>query len=92
MSRRLLAESYESDRDRIAGAYGLLLCRDPTSHEVTELSEFLADCRERIRLGQVDAAAFAGQPDGTSGQTEELAAWTLVARCLLNLDETITKQ
>jgi hypothetical protein len=61
------------------------------------LLAFLAAQRKRIAAGWLDArtiAAGSGQkplalPDGTTPQ--DAAAWTLVSRILLNLDETVTK-
>jgi hypothetical protein len=58
---------------------------------------FLAAQRKRIAEGWLDARAVAaGDPDklpdlpaGTTPQ--DAAAWTLVSRVLLNLDETVTK-
>ncbi len=38
---------------------------------------------------ELDAAAIAG---AGAGDANERAAWTVVARALLNLDETITKE
>jgi hypothetical protein len=42
----------------------------------------------RFANGELDAAKVAGPGDGNSA---DRAAWTTVARALLNLDETLTK-
>ena len=61
--------------------------RDPDIDEIETLSQMLSKQRERLRLDELDARVIAGD-----GADDELAAWTLLARVLLNLDETITKE
>jgi hypothetical protein len=48
----------------------------------------LHDTRQRLDRGELKAADIAPAGDGSAA---ERAAWTVVARALLNLDETITK-
>ena len=63
------------------------LTRPPTASERDKLISFAQTQRERLRHGElkakdlIDAASADGEP----------AVWTLVARAVLNLDETITK-
>jgi hypothetical protein len=52
------------------------------------LTDFYQAQKKRIDNKEVDAKAVAGPGDGDVG---ERAAWTALARVLLNLDETITK-
>ncbi|WP_231934399.1 PSD1 and planctomycete cytochrome C domain-containing protein [Botrimarina colliarenosi] len=87
MASRLIAAD-ESDESRIERAFVLAVSRPPTAAEATTLGEYLRSVRSEIAAGTVDAAAVSGAEE----HSEELAAWTLVARCLLNLDETITRQ
>jgi len=64
------------------------LTRPPTADELSLVGHFLADQTGRFERGELDAKAIAGP-----GERPVLrAAWTLVARSLLNLDETITKE
>jgi hypothetical protein len=64
------------------------LTREPTAAEQASLVSFLKVQRERLKSGELKATDLAG--DGP-GDALERAAWTTVARAILNLDETITK-
>lgn len=84
-----------ADEERIEYAFRRVLARKPTKEEKTELLKLLAEQSEHIAEGWVDTKALAGTavndlPANVS--PTQLAAWTTVARVLLNLDETITKE
>ena len=51
-------------------------------------AELIHDTRQRLDRGELKAVDIAPAGDGSAA---ERAAWTVVARALLNLDETITK-
>ncbi len=63
------------------------LIRPPETAELTELVAFAAKQRQRFAANEAEAAKLAGD----AGQAVERATWTAVARALLNLDETITR-
>ena len=52
------------------------------------LAKFLAAQKHRFASGDLDAKLIAGEGPG---DVTERAAWTTLARAILNLDETITK-
>ena len=59
------------------------------------LVAFFERQRDRFRAAEADAAKVAGaDPDDSTIATDpaEIAVWTTVARAVLNLDETITKE
>jgi hypothetical protein len=97
LALRALREGGADDAARIDHAFLLCTARRPTVEEKQELLAFLAAQRRRIADGWVDArdvaagdaASLTGLPPGTTPQ--DAAAWTLVSRVLLNLDETVTK-
>jgi hypothetical protein len=64
------------------------LTREPSTTEQSKLISFLNAQRERLKLGELKAAELA---EDTKVEIMETAAWTTVARAVLNLDETITK-
>jgi hypothetical protein len=63
------------------------LTRPPRAAELTLLTRFYRVQKQRFLNKELDAALVAGPGDNLA----ERAAWTTVARALLNLDETITK-
>ncbi|MFM9196835.1 MAG: hypothetical protein ACKOWG_14045, partial [Planctomycetia bacterium] len=78
-------------------AFVLCTARPPTATEKDVLLAFLASQRRRLADGWLDPREIAtgdadrlpALPAGTTPQ--DAAAWTLLARVLLNLDETVTK-
>ena len=69
--------------------------RSPTADERDVLLEYLGRQRARIESGELSAASIlsAGAVLDLGGlNAEDLAAWSLVCRVLLNLDESITRE
>jgi hypothetical protein len=97
LALRTLREGGGDDAARVERAFFLCTSRPPTADESRELLAFLAAQRRRLAEGWLDAGAIATGSSGTvpelpAGTTpQDAAAWTLVARVLLNLDETVTK-
>lgn len=93
-----LGEGGKSDSDRIAFAFRSCTSRQPTATELKILTQLLAQQRERLAKGEMNAKKlFTGEKDGNSTlpkdiTLEEAAAMTVVTRVILNLDETITKE
>lgn len=95
---RILRESPASDAERIEKAYKLATSRSATAQEKTQLLKFLEQQRKRLSDGWLnpreiltgDPGKLKDLPEGTTPQ--DAAAWTLAARVLLNLDETLSKQ
>jgi mono/diheme cytochrome c family protein len=96
LALRVLREEGDDD-GRAHLAFVLCTSRPPTADERREMLAFLAAQRRRLADGWVDARDVAGGgehpiaalPAGTTPQ--DAAAWTLLSRVLLNLDETVTK-
>lgn len=91
---RILSESSGSAEQRIAWAWQQVLQRDPRGEELKTMRALLD---EHLVVYRADAkAAEALLKTGIAPQSDkldkaELAAWTHVARVLLNLHETITR-
>lgn len=93
-----------SAEERIRHAYRLCLSRGPDADELARLGSFLSHQRARLQSGELNAEKILGAAAGRSPATPllaiptaaadrtELAAWTTLARVILNLDETVTKE
>ena len=99
LARRMVSESPSADpAARLADGFRRCLARSPQPGETDrllalyqqELAHFRSDANAaRAMAGRAadDKSASDKQPD----ETAELAAWTIVANVLLNLDETLNK-
>jgi hypothetical protein len=93
-----LKEGGQSQTDRLTYAFRCCLARKPTDSESGELLSLLKKEQQHYarpganpwHLAADDPAKPPSLPQGST--PSELAAWTVVARVLLNLDETITKE
>jgi hypothetical protein len=83
-----LATSPGSTEVRLGRLFRRCLVRPPTVDELKLLEEFLGKQQARLANQELDATKIAGPGEGNAN---DRAAWTVVARALLNLDETITK-
>ncbi|MFN9197170.1 MAG: PSD1 and planctomycete cytochrome C domain-containing protein [Planctomycetaceae bacterium] len=97
LALRVLRESGPSDEERIERAWRLCTLRPPTADERRALEQLLASRRRKLAEGWLNPreiitgnpAQLPELPPGSNPQ--DAAAWTLVSRVLLNLDETISK-
>jgi hypothetical protein len=96
LAARALNEGGKSDGERLTYAFRLCLSRPPDEHEKATLGALVVKERKRIADGVLNAVEVAtGTKDGTlpdSLRPDDMAVYTIVARVLLNLDETITKE
>jgi hypothetical protein len=94
---RILREAGPTDADRVD--YGFLLCmsRYPTDAEREAILSLIDSQRLRVAEGWLnpreistgDSATLPDLPDAVTPQ--DAAVWTIAARVLLNLDETLCK-
>ncbi len=89
---RILKEGGSDTPSRLKWAYRQALSRDPHEKEIVLLEGVLQKQSERFKTDPAAAKQIlaVGQTPGEMN-AEELAAWTSVARILLNLHETITR-
>jgi hypothetical protein len=94
LAERVLTRGGAADGERIVFAFRTVLARRPSDAEAaivrSALEKHLA--RFRARPEAARQAVRNGESPPRPGLPEpELAAWTLVANLLLNMDETVTK-
>ncbi len=93
-AERILSEGGSSPADRITFAYRATLSRAPDADEFNIVQETLKQCLARYQSDPAAAklAISVGEtkPSGKFEATE-LAAYTLIANLILNLDETVTR-
>jgi hypothetical protein len=91
---RIISQGGDNTVARITWAWQQALQRDPSAEELQIIRPLL---EKHLAVYQKDAAAAAAllktglSPVSTTLDPAELAAWTHVARVLLNLHETITR-
>ena len=94
LAERILHEGGASTDSRLDDAFRRAVSRRPDDHERNLLSRLLAASREAYEADEAAAEELlaTGQaPVAADIDTVELAAWTAVARAILNLSETITR-
>ncbi len=87
-----LKEGGADDPSRITYAFRRCVARKPTAAEVDVLASLLKRQAERFEAGEADPRELAPDATASSVPPVQLASWTVLARVLLNLDETITKE
>ncbi len=100
LGRRILVETPAKDetagnldRRRLEYAFMLTLARKPDEVETSTLLKTLNRQREISKENPTAATALCGTGPLPGGATqEEVSAWIVVARVLLNLDEFITRE
>jgi mono/diheme cytochrome c family protein len=97
MALRVLREAGGDDAQRADYAFRLCTSRSPAPAERDEILRLLASRRQKLAEGWLDIREVA-TGDSTKlpeipphATPQDAAAWTLVSRVLLNLDETISK-
>ena len=93
LARRMVQEGGSTPADRAALGFRLVLARRPNDSETERLVGLHADAKADYAQAPVDARKMATDPLGPlpsdlDADMADLAAWTVVANVILNLDET----
>jgi mono/diheme cytochrome c family protein len=91
LGRKALAEGGRTDGERLTYAFRRCVARKPTAEESAVLLNLLEKERQRFHATKAKPEELTGKPPA-GAKAADLAAWTVVARVLLNLDETVTKE
>ncbi|HUQ72095.1 MAG TPA: DUF1553 domain-containing protein, partial [Planctomycetaceae bacterium] len=94
LAERMMREGKTSEA-RVASGFRIAVCRDPSDEERRVLLRILDEAAMRFQKdvgGAKKLLAVGESPRDASIPEGELAAWTVVASTILNLDETISKR
>ena len=95
LALRMLKEGGKEASDRIAYAFRLCTGRKPTEQETERLAGFWKEQYTYFE-DNTSAAVSVSSPDPKDMPKDvnlhKVAAWALVSRVILNLDETVTKE
>jgi len=95
MAQRALREGGKDVNSRIVYAFRLALARKPSARELKVLRNLLTQqmANYRREMKAADELLRVGESKADDKiDRAELAAWTVVASAILNLDETVTKE
>ncbi len=94
LARRVLSGEGTDMHDRLERLFRCVLVRPPTTTESELLKATLADAASQFRTDLPRAKQMATDPIGPAPEgtdIAELAAWTVLANVVLNLDETLAR-
>jgi hypothetical protein len=86
---RMAVQSNSSPASEAELIFRRCLTRAPSEDERSRLEHFYEAQLDRFKRGELKASEVLGKAE--SSRPNEEAAWTTLARVLLNLDEMITK-
>lgn len=92
LAARVLKEGPADDAGRLKYAFRLSLTREPSEKEMQRMTAYLAKQKAAFVESPAEADNLAPRLLGVKATVPEFAAWTSVARVLLNLDEFITRE
>jgi hypothetical protein len=94
LAARILADGGAGEEQRLRWAFRRVLSRAPKPEELKVLAELRADHLKQYRddpKAAEELLAVGAAPNPPEADRAELASWTSVARALLNLHETVTR-
>ena len=90
LARRMVREGGSTAADRAVRGFRLVLARQPAAAEVDRLVRLYDEAKAEYAQAPADAKKMATDPLGpppAGADVVDLAAWTVVANVILNLDE-----
>jgi hypothetical protein len=92
LGRRIVADRPADPAGRLAYAFELCVGRLPGESEARELAALFDEFRTHAAADPAAAAKLAGEPKPREAELFDTAAAIALARVLLNLDETVTRE
>ena len=91
MAARMVKEGGDTESARVTYGFRLVVSRVPAQVEQERVLAYYREQLTRYRVDNKAAAEVIGIKTDPPSKAAELAAWTLVANVLLNMDETLSK-
>jgi hypothetical protein len=97
LAMRVIKEGGPDDRSRANYVYRLCISRSASDAEFDAIEKMLVYQRSRLADGWLSIREVAFGPEGSIPELpagvspQDVAAWTIVARVIMNLDETLCK-
>jgi hypothetical protein len=92
LAARVLTDVSGGDDARIDHAFRLCTGRRPAAGEREVLLRLLATQQASFKADEQSAKSVSGEKRPSDVEPDRFAAWVVVARAVLNLDETITRE
>ncbi|MBY0522314.1 MAG: DUF1553 domain-containing protein [Gemmataceae bacterium] len=92
LATRILKEAKDDNAERIQLAFRLCLARTPSEREERRLKELLAQQIAAFEEAPESEAQLFAPKISPKISPRQQAAWTMVARVLMNLDEFVTRE
>ncbi len=89
---RILNEAPSGDSDRLRYAFRACVAREPSAAEMKRLEKLLKQQRAEFAANLKQAEELTPPLVPVRANVQEFAAWTAVARVMLNLDEFVTRE
>ncbi|HMP78348.1 MAG TPA: PSD1 and planctomycete cytochrome C domain-containing protein [Pirellulaceae bacterium] len=92
LAGRIVSTVADDFDERAINMFQMIVCRKPDSSELDAIRELHAMAQQMFASDPLSATHLAGQSgDETNVNWVEVAAWTVIANTLFNLDEVLTK-
>ena len=95
LAQRMMLEGGTTPEQRLTHAYRIVTARPPTADELSVLVPLYQAQLAAYQTDKDGAAKLLGYGDSKRNETldvSELAAWTMMANLVMNLDEAVTKE
>ena len=94
LAQRMMTEGGSTPRDRVTYAFRLATARQPSADELEVILNVFQDHLAHFSKNQDAAAKLVAVGESKRDESldaGEMAAWTMIANLILNLNETLTK-
>ena len=92
LALRVLERDFSTDEDRLRMLFHVRLSREPRPEELGVIAELFQDQLMELKKQPQNAMQIVGGNCPTQHAPHRLAAWIVVCRVMLNLDEAITRE